>query len=59
VGVAFFPVDAHTAEGLAEAADRQLYEAKNSGRGCCKMSQMEEEPGTRRILGDVRGIVIN
>ena len=59
VGVAFFPVDAHTAEDLAEAADRQLYEAKRCGRGCCKMSRLVEEPGTCRILGDDSGIAVN
>lgn len=59
VGVAFFPADAHTAEDLAKAADRQLYEAKKCGRGCCKMSQLGEEPGTCRLLGDNSGIVVN
>lgn len=39
VGVAFCPLDAMTAEGLAEAADHALYEAKKDGRGCYRLSQ--------------------
>ena len=59
IGVAFFPVDAHTAEDLGKAADRQLYEAKKCGRGCCKMSQLGEEPGSCRISEDESGITVN
>ena len=40
-GVSVFPIDARTADGLLDAADRALYEAKNSGRGCCRMSGSE------------------
>ena len=32
IGVAAFPLDAQTAEGLLEAADAAMYEAKRSGR---------------------------
>lgn len=32
IGVASFPTDSSTREGLLEAADRRLYEAKNLGR---------------------------
>jgi len=43
VGIAFYPLDAESAEGLAKAADEALYNAKQSGRGCWKLSQPEYE----------------
>jgi diguanylate cyclase (GGDEF)-like protein len=32
IGIAGFPVDANSKDGLIEAADSALYKAKNSGR---------------------------
>ena len=43
VGIAFYPLDAESAEGLAKAADEALYNAKQSGRGCWKLSHPEYE----------------
>jgi diguanylate cyclase (GGDEF)-like protein len=34
VGLAIFPVHAHTAAELIQAADRAMYEAKVQGRNC-------------------------
>lgn len=39
MGVAFFPIDAESADMLADMADRALYEAKASGRGRCILSR--------------------
>ena len=54
VGVAFCPLDAMTAEGLAEAADHALYEAKNDGRGCYRLSRQPREIDTRLSSAAVR-----
>ena len=50
-GVTFYPLDAETAEKLGEMADRALYEAKQSGRGCCKFARSEYEAGLPKIDG--------
>lgn len=49
VGVAFYPLDAASSEVLAKVADRALYEAKQSGRGCCKLSRPHYEIGLPHI----------
>src|SRR3546814_6819078 len=35
IGIALFPTDARSREGLLRAADKAMYEAKNSGRNRC------------------------
>jgi diguanylate cyclase (GGDEF)-like protein len=58
MGVAFFPLDADSAEGLAKIADRALYEAKESGRGRCKLSRPQYETGLPRIGKAVAGAAV-
>jgi diguanylate cyclase (GGDEF)-like protein len=53
IGVAFAPLDAESAEGLASVADHALYEAKQHGRGCWKLSRPEYEGGLPDAGGNV------
>ena len=49
VGVATFPANAATPDGLVKAADEALYESKHSGRN--KVTLSSEVVSTRRIAG--------
>jgi diguanylate cyclase (GGDEF)-like protein len=44
VGVAAYPEDAESAEGLIAAADKMLLLAKRSGRNCIKISGVDDAP---------------
>ncbi|HJN18831.1 MAG TPA: GGDEF domain-containing protein, partial [Armatimonadota bacterium] len=50
VGVATYPRDAETADGLFKAADARLYEAKHAGGDCVVSGDRDEKP---LVIGQV------
>lgn len=52
VGIALHPDHGTTAEALLSAADAALYEAKSSGKSCCRLASMEANLAALRRLTD-------
>ena len=56
VGVAVYPLDAETPEKLGKIADRALYDAKQSGRGCWRLARSDYEAGLPEITGGAKTV---
>jgi diguanylate cyclase (GGDEF)-like protein len=52
VGIAMSPDHGHEAETLLSIADAALYEAKSSGKSCCRMASMDSNLAALRRLTD-------
>ena len=62
VGIATFPLDAHTVDGLTRCADLALYHAKDEGRGCraqYAVYMQTEIDERRRLETDLRDAIGN